>query len=308
MNKPSEYVAPRIFEERAGGDHAVLLLYGLSGTPFNVTYLAKKLYQAGFSVRIPHISGYGKGVSKHSANKWQDWYAEAAAHFEDLSRNYRSVSVAGLCTGALLAICLAAEKGNRVSSLSLMATPLFLDGWALPWYKFLLPLIIHTPLRRYLSYVEQDPYGIKNAQLRELVESGMKKKGAGIAYSKIPMSKIGEMHKLTAAARNCLHSISTPTLILHAEEDDVASPKNADYLEFHLGAASVRKIILKDSYHLVTVDNERDRVADETSRFFKGRPSLKLATITGMNAQQLQAEAEVEKRSRLPFSNIFPAT
>lgn len=269
MNTSGKNGITGTFEELAGGEHAVLLIHGLSGTPFEVKYLAKKLHQAGFTVRVPLLPGHGESVSQLSTKKWQGWFDAASAHFDDLSARYKTVSVAGLCMGAVLSLYLAAEKGNRVNSLSLMATTLFFDGWALPWYKFLLPLVTHTPLRHFFSFGEHEPYGIKNERLRERVANGMKEDSSGIAYPRMPMSSIREMQKLIAAAKARLHEIMIPTLILHAEEDDVASLKNADYLESKLGAADIRRVTLHDSYHLITVDNERAQVAEETASFFQ---------------------------------------
>jgi carboxylesterase len=268
MNTLMKTGITQTYEELGGGEHAVLLIHGLSGSPFEVMYLAKKLNKAGFTVRVPLLPGHGESVGTLSSKKWQGWSAEVSAHFEDLSGKYKSVSVAGLCMGAVLALYLAAEKGERVKSLSAMATTLFFDGWALPWYKFLMPLATHTPLRHFMYFGEREPYGIKNERLRERVASAMKDDSSGIAYSKMPMTSIREMQKLIAATKARLHEIKAPTLILHAEEDDVASMKNADYLECHMGAANIKRINLHDSYHLITIDNERDTVASETAAFF----------------------------------------
>ena len=256
------------YEKLGSSGHAVLLIHGLSGSPFEVMYLAKKLNAAGYTVRVPLLPGHGENVGRLSGKRWQAWYEEVSAHFEDLSSKYKTVSVAGLCMGAVLALHLAAEKGARVRALSVMATTLFFDGWALPWYKFLMPLATHTPLKHFMSFKEREPFGVKNERLRERVAAGMKQDGSGIAYSKMPMTSVREMQKLIAATKMGLHKIKTPTIILHAEEDDVASLRNADYLERYLGAAKVRRVTLRDSYHLITVDNDRDQVARETVAFF----------------------------------------
>jgi carboxylesterase len=68
--------------------------------------------------------------------------------------------------------------------------------------------------------------------------------------------------------RRGLGRIQTPALIIHAEEDDVASTASADYVERHLGSAVKRKLILHDSYHIITLDNEKETVADQTLAFF----------------------------------------
>jgi carboxylesterase len=64
--------------------------------------------------------------------------------------------------------------------------------------------------------------------------------------------------------------IKAPTLIIHAEEDDVASPRNARFVAENIGSKIVESIFLHNSYHMITVDNEREQVSSDTIRFFKG--------------------------------------
>src|ERR1017187_3692620 len=76
----------------AGGEHAVLMLHGLSGTAFEVMSVAKVLNQQGYTVRIPVLPGHRTSVSDLSNTTWKDWYNAAENHFEELSRKYKTVS------------------------------------------------------------------------------------------------------------------------------------------------------------------------------------------------------------------------
>ena len=265
----------------AGGEHAVLMLHGLSGTAFEVMSVAKALNRHGYTVRIPVLPGHRTSVSDLSNTTWKDWYNAAENHFEELSRKYKTVSVAGLCMGAVLSLRLAAEKQGRVKSLILMSTTLAYDGWAIPWYRFLLPLALYTPLKYFWSYKEAGSFGVKNEAIRRRVSSMMNDKSS-VAYSRTPADSIREMLGLIKATKHRLSEISSPTLILHAAEDEVASPKNAEFIEQNLGAAHIEKIILDNCYHLITIDNQRNLVAAEAARFitkFKMQPSPALAKV-----------------------------
>ncbi len=50
--------------------------------------------------------------------------------------------------------------------------------------------------------------------------------------------------------------------------NDVASTKSADLVESSISSPSRRKLILHNSYHIITLDNEKELVADETIAFF----------------------------------------
>lgn len=251
----------------AGGEDAVLLIHGLTGSPFELKFLTRQLHKAGFTVRVPCLAGHGTTVADLQRTHWQDWYGSVREAFDDLRRTHRSVSVSGLCMGAVLALYLAAEAGDSVSGLSLMSTTLFYDGWSLPWYRFLLPLAYYTPLRYFTYYQEREPYGIKNEKRRSLALKAMNH--AGIAYTRYPSTSMYELFKLVGATKKIMHRVTAPSLILHSLEDDVASVENAHYVARHVGSATVRKVLLDDCYHMITMDNQRERAAEEMVNFLK---------------------------------------
>jgi carboxylesterase len=57
-------------------------------------------------------------------------------------------------------------------------------------------------------------------------------------------------------------------------EDDLTSIKNPDYIEEKIRSNIVRKIILEDSYHMITIDNQKDRVAEERLNFLWSKHPL----------------------------------
>ena len=158
----------------AAGDDAVLLIHGLASSPLEMSSLATALKQRGFSVEVPHIRGFGFGTDVTCC---EDWLAQVVENFDRLKREYRTVSVGGLCIGSVLSLALAIERPREVNALSLLSTTLFFDGWSIPWYRFLMPLWFHTPVRHLYTYTESDPYGIKNPEIRARVARAMERRG-----------------------------------------------------------------------------------------------------------------------------------
>jgi carboxylesterase len=250
-----------------GGEDAVLLLHGLAGSPLEMRYVARMLNNDGFSVAVPHISGYGYGGT---ATDWRDWHNNALDIFERMKRQYRTVSVGGLCIGAVLALSLAVEKSRDIAALSLLSTTLFYDGWSVPWYRFLLPLGYYTPLRHLYSYPEREPYGLKNELLRKRIMRAMQQESlTEVGAASIPMNHIYQAMRLIRHVKRNIITVKAPALVVHAIEDDTASVKSADFVVDRIGSKKVRKIFLDDSYHMVTMDNERELVARETRDFFR---------------------------------------
>ena len=262
------------------GEDAVLLIHGLSGSPLEMQFVGRSLYKAGFSVRVPRFSKHGIGTGKNFSEKWQDWLEEVVEHFDEMKSKYRTVSVCGLCIGAVLALKLASERKGEVASLALFSTTLYFDGWNIPWYRFLLSIGYHTPFRYLYTYKESEPYGIKNEQLRAWIsrEMGEKSTFASLTAS-IPMTRLHEAEKLIREAKRVLPEIDCPALLIHSLEDDTSTTRSADYVEHHLASKKVRKVFLDDSYHNITMDNQTEIVANETLRFIR-------EAVSGQSASQ----------------------
>ncbi|GGC63579.1 alpha/beta hydrolase [Undibacterium terreum] len=258
--------------ELPGGPHAVLALHGLLGNPLEMQFVGKKLQRAGYTVVIPLIPGYGysSGQSQsYRTTRSEDWYAEVLRIFDELKKTHETVSVTGLCIGAVLGLRLAMDRGDEIAALSLLATTLAYDGWSIPKYSFLLPLAYYTPARYLYSYQERYPYGLKNENLRAWIAREMKVTSSSAAgASKLSAEGIFQAHRLIKQVRRGLEKVRTPALIIHAEEDDVATPKSADLVEQRISSVVKKKIILHDSYHIITLDNEKEKVAAETVDFF----------------------------------------
>ena len=254
-----------------GGEHAVLLLHGLQSSPAELQPIAKRLHQAGYTVHVPHIKGYGfmHGDTPRSVTHWQNWHAKALEEFRTLKQQHSTVSVGGLCIGATLSLSIAAELGDEVAALTLMATTLWYDGWSIPWYRFMRYVGYYSPVRYLYSYREREPFGLKNVQLRKWIAREMSHKDSSIVgASKLNLPAIQEAERMIKIVKQTMQRVTAPAIIIHAEEDDVASPRNARFVAANLGSARIERVMLHNSYHMITVDNDRELVASKTIEFF----------------------------------------
>lgn len=257
------------------GEDAVLLVHGLTGTPAEMRSLSKKLQHEGFSVMCPRLAGHCGSIAELKKTRWQDWYRTVEQSFEALKAEHRQVYVAGLSMGALMALRLAAQKGERVAGLGLLSSTFFYDGWNMPKYKrrLLLPLVIYSPLRLIMSWTETPPYGIKCERTRAKVHAVLENREANAAEQfgifRTPAVTIHESVRLIREARLALSQVQSPTLIVHALEDDMASIKNAHYVAKHIAARKVETYFVDDTYHVLTLDKRKHQVAERLSHFFQ---------------------------------------
>ena len=255
------------------------MLHGLYGNPLQMHYIGRRLHRQGYSVSIPQIRGCGVfDAQPLRTTQWELWLEQIHTHFDKLKRDHAQVSIAGLCTGANLALALALRRSADIHSLCLYSTTLYYDGWNVTRLRLLRALAYYTPLRYLCSYPERAPYGLKDERVRLWVAAQMKKGGiTATGASRSPMTGIYQAERMMRFLRRNLHRISAPALILHAKDDDTASTRSADLVESSVSSALVRKVILNNSYHIITMDNEKDRVLEETLNFIARLPAQQSA-------------------------------
>ncbi|HTH16455.1 MAG TPA: alpha/beta fold hydrolase [Magnetospirillum sp.] len=277
-NAVTQGALPDVSFYMPGGPEAVLLIHGLTGTPTEMRYVGKSLAAAGFTVYGMQLAGHCGTEADLLMTNWRDWYASVEAAYDRLAANHTTIFAAGLSMGAVMSMHLAANR--PVAGIALYSTTLWYDGWTIPKLANLLPLFLYTPLGKRYRFVETFPYGIKDERLRRVVVAGMMS-GDSASAGNLGMAgqSLRELRALIRVVKHEMPSVTTPTLILHAQDDDVTSVRNANYVEGRLGGP-VRKVLLDDCYHMITVDRQRSRVVEESVRFFReiaGRPQLETA-------------------------------
>jgi len=259
-----------------GGKNLCFLIHGLTGTAKEMSSIAQRLNKRGFSVAGPLMLNHDKSISRLKRTSWQELYNSIRDEFVKYSNDYENIFVAGLSFGALIGILLAHEFPAKVKALNCFSPTLFYDGWGNPKSRVLLPLIYKTPVKYWLYFKEEYPYGLKNERLRSKVESFYKDarlfdygKVHLYGYPVIPVSCMYQNYLLAKKVISLLKDIRTPIQLLQARDDDVTSPKNSYYIYGNIGSKDKKIIFLEDSYHIITADQERDKVADETVAFFE---------------------------------------
>jgi carboxylesterase len=74
---------------------------------------------------------------------------------------------------------------------------------------------------------------------------------------------------LMGVTRELLPRVTCPTLIFQSRDDHVVVPANAPYILEHVGAGEKRLLWLENSYHVATLDNDKELIAEETLRFIQ---------------------------------------
>jgi carboxylesterase len=257
----------------------VFLLHGLTGSPSELAYVARHLHvDGGLRVWCPRLANHGEPINVLAATTWRLLYQSARVDFliaRNAARNAGvPLVVGGLSLGAVLALLLAAEFPGEVSGVICLAPTLFYDGWNVPWLRWLIPLVDYTPLKYFAFFREESPYGLKDESLRARV--GRAYKSASLrattncghyGYAHFPIRLFCESRHLIARCMRNLRHVTAPLLLVQAEHDDATSPRNSQHIYDNVGSREKEMLLLGDSFHMVTADLERDRVAETMNQF-----------------------------------------
>lgn len=243
--------------------HSVLLLTGLCGTYRELGPIPKVLEDSGYHVRFADIPGY---ADNHGEVNWSVWLEKLDEQFVELRESSDTVCLVGLSMGATLALKLA-QRRDDIDGIVLLSPVLRYDGWSVPWYLPLLRFGYFIGLRDW-SYREREPYGIANIELRRRVQKAVENGDPSeVGAAAISVRHLYQALQLTHDTRLWLGHVHAPTLIIHAVDDETAAPRNAEEILLKIHSEIRRVIWLGDSYHIITVDNEREVVVNETTRF-----------------------------------------
>jgi carboxylesterase len=267
MKAPIKDRSFRIMGESGKG---VMLIHGLTGAPQEMKSVGRVLHKRGFSLSGPMLAGHGGTEADLLKTDWRDWVDSAKQAYLDFAKEVDEVYVAGICAGGAIGLELCAEfpqiRGAAVYSM------LFeYDGWNMPKITLGAPVIqavANLPLLRRLSFVQPHPYGFKDERLRGLAENAIQSLIPG-ALDRMPLGCMYQLYRLARHVEKIGPDVKAPVLIAHAQEDDMANPRNAYRLQRALGGFS-EVMMLQDSYHMIHVDRENARLGELTAGFFGG--------------------------------------
>ena len=276
--KPSGNVTDNGFTLKGDNGAAVVLIHGLTGTPNEMRFLANYLNKKGYTVICPRLAHHGESIRVLKHARWQEFYESARKIFTEgeLKDHKGPIFTGGLSMGALLALVLADEFGDRISGVCCLAPTLFYDGWNTPWARFILPLGYFTPLRHFFYFKEEPPYGIKN----EAIQSRIHKYYSAASlenmenveqygYPYFPVAQLCQLKYLVRHITKRLPHIRVPVQLVQAKDDDMTSVRNSKYVYDRVGSSVKEIVLLYDSYHVVSADQERDTVAAKMETFFQ---------------------------------------
>jgi carboxylesterase len=218
-----------------GGPIGVVLSHGFTGNPSSLRPWADHLAAAGYSVRLPLLPGHGGTWQDTNKTRWPQWYGAIEAAFAELRPRCERVFAVGLSMGATLVTRLAERHPDDVAGLVLVN----------PAYG----------TRRFdAKFAPYIAWAIKS---RPAIGGDIKKPGVQEeAADRTPVVAFASLQKLWKVTVADLAAVRAPILMYRSREDHVVDDLSGQLLKRGALNTTVREVILENSYHVATLDND----------------------------------------------------
>ena len=232
-----------------GDARGALILHGFTGNPQSMRGLALALADAGLTVEMPLLPGHGTEVADLVPTRWEDWSGAADAAYLDLAARCDSVVVVGLSMGGMLAVWLA-EHHPEVAALALVNP------------------MVTAPDADAVGFVQAM---IDNGdELAPGVGSDIAMEGAlESAYPELPLRAALSLFAGAAEVESGLGSVTCPVLVFTSTQDHVVDPRSSALL-VERAKGPVEQVVLDRSYHVATLDYDKDEIEARTVEFVTG--------------------------------------
>ena len=233
--------------ELTGGRRVgVLLSHGFTGSPGSMRAWGQALAERGYGVEVPRLPGHGTHWRDLNARTWADWYGELERVFAKLAEENDAVVVAGLSMGGALVLRLAADHPDRIAGV-IVVNPIAgtkrFDVKLLPVLKHVIPA---------LKGIASD---IKKA---DVVED---------AYRHTPLKALHSLFQALRLLVPDLGKVRAPLLFLRSTVDHVVDEVSEPLILQGVSSGDITVVRLENSYHVATVDNDAERIVDESAAF-----------------------------------------
>lgn len=232
-----------------GNKIGCILCHGFTGTPQSMSFLGEFLAsEGGLTVVGPRLQGHGTRVDDMAQSCAEDWIRSVETALQSLRKRCSRIFMAGLSMGGTLTLYTAAMHPGVIRG----AIPI--NG----------PVFLSNPDLASLAFKADAPATIPS------LGSDIKKPDVfELAYDQYPVRSIRELYTLASVTRDLLPRINCPTLVFQSRDDHIVAPDNAPFIMDNLGTQEKQLSWLENSYHVATLDNDKELIATQLLQFIR---------------------------------------
>ena len=232
-----------------GDDTGCLLIHGFTGAPTEMRPLGEYLAGFDYSVLGIRLAGHGTKIEDMNRMQWEDWSASVLDGWHLLKSTTKNVFLMGLSMGGSLAL---------YHSSFLPATGVV--SLSAPYEIRSDPRRIYLPYLPWLiPYVAKGDSDWQDPSARE----------DHFSYDRYPTRGVLQLSYFLEALQEALGKVTAPALLIHSKKDIGVPPESLDLIYNALGTPDrlKKKILLENSGHVVTRDQEKETVFQNVQSF-----------------------------------------
>ena len=227
-----------------------LVVHGFTGNPSSVRTLAEAFADEGFHVEAPRLPGHGTTVEDMLTSGWGEWSAATEDAYQRLALRAGAIVVAGLSMGAAVTLGIALRHLEIVGIVCINPAT---QPW--PW-----------DVREALDQVLAEGLEVLPAVGSDIADPD----AAENSYAGAPVRPLISFldEGLTPMAAR-YGELRMPLLLFTSRHDHVVEPSHSEHLAATYGGSVVHRW-LELSYHVATMDFDRDIINVEAAAFARG--------------------------------------
>jgi carboxylesterase len=229
-----------------GGPTGVLLSHGFTATCWEVRRLAEALHAHGYTVAGPLLPGHGSQATDLNRVRWQEWAEAGETVYQRLRGQCQQVLVGGESMGSLVALHLASRHPELAGVLCYA-----------PAIQLNMPTSTRLVLRLAAPFVAQ--VGRASLDCADVWQG----------YPGLPLKGALQFFQFQRAVREELPKIHQPLLICQGRLDTTVHPQAGELILRAVKSESKEHHWLEKSSHVITLDQELERVTEITVAFIE---------------------------------------
>lgn len=236
------------------GNRAVLLFHGYNDSPQSLDGVARKLQEAGWTVRLPLLPGHGRSLRAFDSWRAEELIAYARDEYAAMRSAYSVLAVGGLSMGGAVACWLAAEADP--DAVVLYAPMLFVPR----------PMEVAVSTARLWSLFAKYVSGGGSGSI---VDPGASR--SVISYRTSSRRSLEALEQIATKSAPRLGFIHQPTLVIQSKGDNRLPYDQSRHAIARIGSDDKIVIWTEGAGHVVTLDRGWDELAYETVQWLNSR-------------------------------------
>ncbi len=232
------------------GRTGALLVHGFTGSPQSLRPVGEYLGARGIAAVGIRLPGHGTAWEDLNARASEEWVDAVDVALDKLLVEHDEAFLVGLSFGGALSLDCAARRPQDVAGVVTLAGIVHTNDPR----RFFAPLI---------RFVTKSLPGVGN----DICDPDSRE----ICYDRLPTTATYSMLRFLGRARAALPQVTCPVLVMHGRNDHTVHPANATIIMKNLSSSDKELVWMERSYHVITLDYDRDQVYEKTFEFIKQR-------------------------------------